>query len=87
MKITKIVIEKEIERKILYKHNITLFEIEEAIFTSPYILKSRDNRYMAINWVQKYITIIFELIKDIAFIITAYPSSDSQRKLYKHKKQ
>jgi len=38
---------------------------------------------MAIGKSQRTITIIFELAKTTAFIITAYPSSESQRKLYK----
>lgn len=42
---------------------------------------------MAISFSNRFLTIIFELIKDTAKIITAYPSSDAQRKLYKHKKQ
>ncbi len=42
---------------------------------------------MAIGYCQKIITIIFELIKDTAFIITTYPSSDAQRKLYKLKRK
>lgn len=42
---------------------------------------------MAINWFQKYITIIFEIEKDVAYVITAYLSSDAQRKLYKRKRQ
>lgn len=86
MKISKIIIEKDIEEKIFYKHSIPLFEIEEALFSNPYILKTRESRLVAINWFQKYITIIFELRDNKAFIITAYPSSDAQRKLYKRKR-
>jgi len=41
---------------------------------------------MAIGFDQKFITIIFEMMKDTASIITAYSSSDAQRKLYKRKK-
>lgn len=41
---------------------------------------------MAIGYYQRYLTIIFEIYNNIAFIITAYPSSESQIKLYKKKK-
>jgi hypothetical protein len=43
---------------------------------------------MAIGWSNKYLTVIFELGEgNTAFVITAYPSSDSQRKLFKQKRQ
>jgi len=57
MKISKIIIEPEIEKKIFYKHNITVFEIEEVLLSNPYISKTKHNKYIAINWFQKYITI------------------------------
>jgi len=87
MRIKYVVIEDEIKKKILDKHNIEATEIKDILLNNPYILKAKGERYMAIGWSHKYLTIIFELEEDnIAFIITAYPSSDTQRKLYKHKK-
>ncbi|MEK6847327.1 MAG: hypothetical protein AABY16_04115 [Nanoarchaeota archaeon] len=86
MKISKILIEDKIKEKVLYKHNIGAAEINEAILVNPYIIKTKDKRYLAIGFCKKVITIIFEMVKDTAFIITAYPSSDSQRKLYKLKR-
>lgn len=41
---------------------------------------------MAVGHYQRYLTIIFEMYKNQAFIITAYPSSEVQIKLYKKKK-
>lgn len=87
MKISKVIIGSKIKEKILYKHSIKSSEIRDILLDNPYILKARDRRYMAIGFSQKYITIIFECIENSAHIITAYPSSDSQRKLYKRKKQ
>ena len=86
MKISKILIEDKIKEKILYKHNIRASEIKNALFSNPIMLKTRENRYIAIGYDQRIITIIFETINDTAFIITAYPSSDAQRKLYKRKR-
>lgn len=87
MKILTIVIEEKIKKKILDKHNIEASEIREVLLNNPYFLKAKGKRYMAIGFCNRYITIIFELEKDnTAFIITAYPSSDTQRKLYKYKK-
>ena len=87
MKISKILIEEKIKEKILYKHNIHAFEIKGALLNNPCILKTRDSRYIVIGHYQRFITIVFEMIKDIVFIITAYPSSDAQRKLYKQKRR
>ncbi len=86
MRISKILIEDKIKEKILYKRDIRASEIRGVLTLNPIILRVRDNRYMAIGFDQKFITIIFEMMKDTAFIITAYPSSDAQRKLYKRKK-
>ena len=86
MKINNVLIEDRIKEKILNKHNVTALEIKQVILNKPYFVKTRNNRYMAIGYYQRFITIIFEIIKDTAFIITAYPSSEAQKKLYKHKK-
>ena len=86
MRISKILIEDKIKEKILYKRDIRASEIRGVLTLNPIILRVRDNRYMTIGFDQKFITIIFEMMKDTAFIITAYSSSDAQRKLYKRKK-
>ena len=66
MIIEGVVIEKRIEEKIFYKHNLTPFEIEEVLFNNPYISKTRYGRYIAINLVYGYITVIFKYhYKDI----------------------
>ncbi len=87
MIINKILIEDKIKEKILYKHGVTSTEIKEALLRSPLFLKTRQNRYLALGYAQKYISIIFELQKDIAFIITARPATDAERKLYKDKRK
>ena len=79
-------IEDKITEKILDKHSIRASEVKNALLNNPFVLKTRDNRYMAMGFDQRIITIIFEMYKDTALIITAYPSSDVQRKLYKHKR-
>ena len=85
MKIKDILIEDKIKEKILWKHNIRASDIKDALLDSPYILKTKNGRYLAIGHNHKFVTIIFEIVKNTAFIITAYPSSDAQRKLYKQK--
>ena len=86
MKITNILIEDKIKEKLLWKHNIKAIDIKEVLFNNPHILKVSKNRYMAIGHNHKFVTIIFEVINGIAFIVTSYPSSDAQRKLYKQKR-
>jgi hypothetical protein len=86
MRISKVLIEDKTKEKTLYKHHIRATEIRNILLNNPYVLKIRNYRYLALGHDQRYITIIFEIIKDTAFIITAYPSSDAQRKLYKLKR-
>lgn len=87
MNISDVLIEDKIKDKILHKHGIRATEIKQVLINDPYILKTKENRYMAVGYHQKFITIIFEILKSTAFIITAYPSSDAQRKLYKSKRK
>lgn len=86
MRISNILIEDNIKEKILSKHNVKASEIKKLIFSNPLILKGRQNKYIAIGHYQKYLTVIFEVYKNTAFIVTAYPSSDAQIRLYKKKK-
>lgn len=86
MRISAILVEEKIKDKILDKHNVKAEEIEQVIFSKPLVLKSGKERYMAVGQYQRYLTIIFEMRKDVAFIITAYPSSESQRRLYQKKR-
>ncbi len=87
MKICGILIEDNIKEKILYKHNVHALEIKDVLFNNPHILKIKENRYMAIGRNHQFLTIVLEIKKEIAFILTAYPSSDAQRKLYKSKRR
>lgn len=86
MRISDVLIEDKIKEKILNKHNVGADEIEEVIFSNPLILKSKENRYIAVGHHQRYLTVIFEVHKNTAFIITAYPSTETQIQLYKQKR-
>lgn len=87
MKLRGILIEEHIKEKILWKHGITAREIEEVLLDSPLILKVSKERYIAVGHSNRFITIIFETLGTLAFIVTSYLSSDVQRKLYKHKRR
>ncbi len=87
MRITDIIIEDKIKEKILKKHNIRATEIKNIFTKTPYVLKAREQRYMTIGYDQRFITVIFEMDKTAAYIITAYPSSEAQVKLYKTKRK
>lgn len=86
MKITGILIEDHIKEKIFDKHSIDAEEIQQIMLSNPFILKSKEERYMAIGYYKRYITVIFEMLQNIAFIITAYPSSEAQTRLWKRKR-
>ncbi len=86
MKIKKILVETEIQEKILYKHGIKREELENALLEGkPKFIRIRDNWYMAIAHHNQYITAIFEHEQQTATIKTAYKSSDWQISRYKRK--
>ena len=86
MRIRKILVDEEIEEKILYELLITREEIDDALHQGkPKFLKIRNSLYMAIANYNGYITIIFEHEKQAATVKTAYRSSDAQIKYYKKK--
>lgn len=87
MRFDNIIIEDEVKEKILSLHNVGADEIKGALSKNPLILKTKLNRYIAVSHYERYLTIIIEFKNKIANIITAYPSSDSQIKLYKKKKK
>ncbi len=74
--------------KIYDKHRITMEEMQNTLLKNkPYFSKTRLGRYVALGKWNRYLTIIFEYNKKHkeAEIITAYPSSRWQIKLYKRK--
>ena len=86
MKIRKILVGKDIQEKILWKHGIKREELENALNEgNPKFFRIRDNIYMAIAHFNHYTTVIFEYDKSNAIIRTAYKSSDWQIKRYKIK--
>ncbi len=85
MRIADILIEDMIKEKILQKHNIRASEIKNVFIKRPYVLRAHGQRYMAIGYDTRFVTIIFEMAKTTAYIITAYPSSETQIRLYKTK--
>lgn len=86
MRINKIFITFKTQEKIFKKHHITRTQIESVFLDDTLYLRSRNKRYVAIGYVNDYITIIFQYNNGIAEIVTAYKSSEWQKKLYKVKK-
>ncbi len=74
--------------KIYDKHRITMEEIKNVLLQNkPYFSKTKFGRYVAIGKWNRFITIIFDYNEKYkeADIITTYPSSDWQVKLYRRK--
>lgn len=88
MKINAVKISLKTKIKIHNEHGITMKEIENVLLENkPYFAKTKLGRYVALGKWSRYITIIFnynESNKE-ADIVTAYPSSNWQIKLYKRK--
>ena len=86
MKIRKILVETDIQEKILWKHGVKREELENALLEgNPRFFKIRDNWYMAVTHFEYYLTIIFEYNQLNAIVKTAYKSSDWQIRRYKRK--
>lgn len=86
MRIVNIVIEDKVKEKILSKHNVRANEIVNVLLSKPLILKTKEDRYMAIGFFERYLTVIFEIKNKCTNIVTAYLSSTAQVSLYKKKK-
>ena len=86
MHIAKVLIEEQVKQKIFEKHNVYQEEIKDGLLHGkPIVFKAKQGRYMALTNHHRYITIIFTYEHNTASIITAYPSSPWQIKLYKKK--
>ena len=87
MKIKKILIEVSVEEKISKKHGVHRNEIEEGLFEGkPIFFKTKDEKYMAFLLRGRYISVVFTFTQSVAKVITAYPSSEWQIRLYKRKR-
>ncbi len=74
--------------KIYDKHGVTIEEIETMLLDNrPYYARTKDGIYLAIGQWNRHLTIIFNYNQrhKEATIITAYPSSAWQIKLYSRK--
>ena len=74
--------------KIYDKHGIIMEEIKNTLLQNkPYYARTKDGRYFALGKWNRFITIVFNYNQKYkeADIVTSYPSSNWQIKLYKRK--
>ena len=82
----KFQISNSVQQKIQFKHGIRLTELRLSLHEgNPKILRLKENYYLAITHLFRYITIVYELNNNIADVLTAYESSDAQIKKYTRK--
>ena len=77
----------EINTEHIARHDVTPDEVEE-VFDQRYLLfRTRDERYLAIgkSYDGRFVTVIFEKIKDGIRVVTARDTDYKERKLYKRK--
>lgn len=86
MKITTVELSPQTVYKIHNKHGIQIKEIKNVLLGEHYVSKTKYGRYVAIGKYARFITVVFNCEQGIAEIITAYPSSEWQIRLYKTKK-
>ena len=86
MRNIKFCVPKDVQEKILYKHGIELEELNNALeYGKPRIFNQRRGIYIAVTHHTRYITLVFRQDKNLATVITAYPSSDSHIGRYNRK--
>ena len=86
MEIKTVVLSKQTVYKIHCKHGVRIKEIKSVLLGNPYVSKTKFERYVAIGKDTRFITVVFTFEQRVAEIVTAYPSSEWQIKLYKTKK-
>lgn len=89
MIIESVFISNRIKQKISAKHNVYEDEINELLLYDRPIFRKANDRYICIGFIGKYLTIVFYYDRKIkqAEVITAYPSSKWQIRLYKKMKK
>ena len=86
MQLEDVYIEEAVEEKILRKHGVAREEIETVLMIDePKHFKTKGARYLTIGLKERFITIVHENKNGIATVVTAYPSSKWQVKMYKRK--
>lgn len=79
-------LEEAVDEKVFRKHGISREEIEKALLLDePKHFRTRAGRYLGIGFTERYISIIYENRIGVAVVITAYPSSQWQIRMYKRK--
>ena len=86
MHLEDVYVEEAAEEKILRKHGVAREEIETALMADePKHFRTRGGRYMGIGFGERFISVVYENRNSIAIVVTAYPSSRWQVKMYKRK--
>lgn len=86
MHLKDVYIEGAVVEKIFGKHDVTREEIEEVLLLDePKHFRTRAGRYLGIGFTERYISVVYENRNGVAVVITAYPSSQWQIKMYKWK--
>ncbi len=89
MHIHDVFISRRIADKIWEEHGVSADEAIDLLYSGPMIRRAREGQYMAVGLATAggYLTVIFEYQRGVAEIVTAYPSSDWQVKLFKKSKR
>jgi uncharacterized DUF497 family protein len=83
VRISRVEIKKHIRIKIFEKHEIKVNEVVNTLLYEHVAFRVGQQRYMAIGHYERYVTIIYDLHYNTAFVITAYKTTKSQLKRYK----
>ena len=88
MRIHDVFISRGVADKIWEEHGVSADEAVDLLYGDPMIRRAREGRYMAVGLaVGGHLTVIFEYRRGTAEIVTAYPSSDWQVRLFRRSKR
>lgn len=89
MKVYELIVEPGREEHIA-RHNISVDEVEEVVFATPYITRTRQGRYRLIGQTNagRYLTIIVAPRgRGVYGLVTARDADESERRLYQRKQR
>jgi hypothetical protein len=84
MRIKKVLVEVEVEEKILFKHRVRREELERA-FACGRVFRVKGGTYLLVAHQDRYVTVIFDYEDFVATVRTAYPSGKDQIRRYQKK--
>lgn len=89
MRVIELIIAPDREEHIA-RHSVTLVEVEQVAYGTPYISRTRQGRYRLIGQTDagRYLTVfVASRGRDVYGLVTARDATDSERRLYQDRRK